>query len=341
MKQLDTIFIAGGAGYVGSKLVELALKKNYKVICFDKLVYGSKSIINFKKNKNFQFYEGDIRDKKKLEKIFKKKNIDFVVNLASIVGDKQCNTIPDSAYDINFNGNRILYEECLKKYNKVKKYIFASTCSNYGIVDPDKYVNERSDLSPVSIYAQTKVDCENYLKKKKKDKIQTIILRFATAYGISSRTRFDLTINSFTYEAIKYKKLHIFSKNTWRPFVHVSDMAEIILISLKLKNKNKISIYNAGYTKNNFSKQQIVNKILKTLKFKVSVEYIDAIIDRRDYRVNCDKIKKTFKLKNETPITKAINEIKSAIVKKKISEKEIKANLLDQNCLRLKKIFKK
>lgn len=341
MKKLETIFIAGGAGYVGSKLIELALKKNYKVICFDRLVYGSKSIKNFKKDKNFQFYKGDIRDKKKLAKIFKNKNIDYIVNLASIVGDKQCNTIPDSAYDVNFNGNRILYEEGSKKSNKIKKYIFASTCSNYGIIEPNKYVNERSELAPVSLYAQTKVECENYLKKQKKDEIQKIIFRFATAYGISFRTRFDLTINSFTYEALKFKKLHIFSKNTWRPFVHVSDMAEIILISLRLKNKNKLSIYNAGYTRNNFSKQQIVNKILKTLKFKVSVEYIDAQIDKRDYRVNCDKINKDFKLKSATPIIEAINEIKLAIMKKKISDKDIKDNLLDQNCLRLKKVFKK
>lgn len=264
------------------------------------------------------------------------------MNLASIVGDKQCNTIPKSAYDINYNGNRILYKVSEAHSKSIKKFIFASTCSNYGIVSPNEYVDESSVLKPVSLYAETKVDCENFLKKKE-NKIPTVILRFATAYGLSHRTRFDLTINSFTYESLKFKKLHIFSPDTWRPFVHVYDMADIMLRSMEIKNKKKYSLYNAGYTANNFSKQQIVQKISDVLKKnnkKLTVEYIKTIIDRRDYRVNCDKIKKDLKLNKCTPISKAINELIVAINKKKITEKDIQANLLNQNCQRLKSFFK-
>ena len=336
------IFLAGGAGYVGSKFMELALKKNYQVICYDKLVYGKKSLASFYKKKKFKFFEGDIRDEKSLSSIFKKNKISYVVNLASIVGDKQCNTIPKSAYDINYNGNKILYRVSEAYSKNIKKFIYASTCSNYGIVNPNEYVNENSVLKPVSLYAETKVDCENFLKKKT-NKIPTVVLRFATAYGLSHRTRFDLTINSFTYESIKYKKLDIFSPDTWRPFVHVDDMADIMLRSIEIKNKKKYLLYNAGYTANNFSKQQIVSKITDILKKnnkKVTVDYINTIIDRRDYRVNCNKIEKDFKLNKCISIDRAINDLIMAITKKKIAEKDIQANLLDQNCQRLKSFFK-
>ena len=334
---LKTIFIAGGAGYVGSKLVELALKKKYKVICYDNLVYGKSSIKKFIKNKNFFFIKGDVRDKNNLKISFSKHKIDYVVNLASIVGDKQCQTIPKIAYDINYYGNKNLTE--ISKINKIKKFVFASTCSNYGIVNPNEFANENSKLFPVSLYAESKVDAENYLLDQKIKSLEIIILRFATAYGVSNRTRFDLTINSFTYEAIKYKKLHIFAKETWRPFIHVDDMCLMILKTLKSKNKNKV-VLNAGFTKNNFSKQTIVEKIKKNIK-NCKIEYVDAIVDRRDYRVNCDKISKYLRVKQSKTIEYGIKEILHKIKKKIIKENEIKKNLLNQNCKRLQLFYSK
>ncbi len=332
-----TIFIAGGAGYVGSKLVEISLKKNYKVICYDNLVYGKLSIKKFLKNNKFKFIKGDVRNKKKLQSLFLKYKIDYVVNLASIVGDKQCQTIPNIAYDVNFNGNKYLTEA--SKLCKIKKYIFASTCSNYGIVNPNEYADENSKLFPVSLYAETKVDAEKYLLSQKSKDIQFVILRFATAYGASNRTRFDLTINSFTYEALKFKKLHIFAKETWRPFIHVDDMCLMILKSLEINNKNNV-VLNAGYTKNNFSKKTIVEKIKKNIK-NCKIEYVDAIVDRRDYRVNCDKISKYLKIRQSKTIEDGIKEILNKIRKKNINEREIRQNLLNQNCKRLQFFYKK
>jgi nucleoside-diphosphate-sugar epimerase len=334
------IFIAGGAGYIGSKLIEKSLKKNYQVICYDNLVYGKKSIKSFIKNKKFTFILGDIRDDKKIKSILQKNSVDYVVNLASIVGDKQCKTIPKTAYDINYFGNQVLFNNVKKYCKNIKKYIFASTCSNYGIVLPNEFAKEDSKLSPMSLYAESKIDSENFLKKNQSKKFDIIVLRFATAYGLSYRTRFDLTINSFTYEAIKFKKLHIFSKDTWRPFIHVDDMANIILKSFEITFKKRFSVYNAGYTKNNFSKKKIVEKICKSIKNKIDIEYIDAVIDRRDYRVNCDKIKKDFKLSNCENISKAIYNLIRSIKLKKITDQDIKNNLLDANCATLKKFYK-
>ena len=180
------MFIAGGAGYVGSKLIEFSLKKNFKVICYDNLVYGKDSLKKFLKDKNFVFINGDVRNKNQLNKVFKLYKIDFVVNLASIVGDKQCQTIPKTAYQVNFTGNKNLTE--ISKNKKIKKFVYASTCSNYGIVNPNEYANEDSQLSPVSLYAESKIDCEKYLLNQSNKNFSVTILRFATAYGVSKRT---------------------------------------------------------------------------------------------------------------------------------------------------------
>ena len=332
------MFIAGGAGYVGSKLIEFSLKKNFKVICYDNLVYGKDSLKKFLKDKNFVFINGDVRNKNQLNKVFKLYKIDFVVNLASIVGDKQCQTIPKTAYQVNFTGNKNLTE--ISKNKKIKKFVYASTCSNYGIVNPNEYANEDSQLSPVSLYAESKIDCEKYLLNQSNKNFSVTILRFATAYGVSNRTRFDLTINSFTYEALKFKKLHIFAKETWRPFIHVDDMCLMILKVFDFKGtKLNGLVLNAGFTDNNFSKESIIEKIKKNVK-NLKIEYIDAIIDRRDYRVNCDKIFKILKINKSKNINQGIKEILLNIKNKSIKESDIKKNLLDNNCKILQKFYK-
>ena len=302
------------------------------------MVYGKNSIKKFLKNKNFTFILGDIRDKNKLKKVFAINEIDYVINLASIVGDKQCQTIPKTAYEVNFVGNKNLTE--IAKSSRIKKFIFASTCSNYGIVNPNEYANEDTELFPVSLYAESKVDCEKYLLDQSNKNFPVTILRFATAYGVSNRTRFDLTINSFTYEALKYKKLHIFAKETWRPFIHVDDMCLMILRVLDIKgSKLNGLVLNAGFTSNNFSKQAIIEKIKNNVK-NLKIEYVDAIIDRRDYRVNCDKIYKFLKIKQNKSINQGIKEIILNIKNKSIKERDIKNNLLDNNCKKLQQFYK-
>ena len=186
----------------------------------------------------------------------------------------------------------------------------------------------------------SKIDCEKYLLDQSNKNFSVTILRFATAYGVSNRTRFDLTINSFTYEAFKFKKLHIFAKETWRPFIHVDDMCLMILKVFDFKGpKLNGLVLNAGFTDNNFSKQSIIEKIKNNVK-NLKIEYIDAIIDRRDYRVNCDKIFKILKIKKSKNINQGIKEILLNIKNKSIKESDIKQNLLDNNCKILQKFYK-
>lgn len=333
-----TILIPGGAGYVGSKLVEIALKYKFKVICFDKLVYGKNAINTFFKNPDFLFYEGDIRNDKDLTKIFKHK-IDYVVNLASIVGDKQCKTIAKTSFDINYFGNKLLFEKCKK--NKVKKYLFASTCSNYGISTAKDFATENTKLNPVSLYAETKIDCENYLLKTKEDKDSPtiIILRFGTAYGASHRTRFDLLLNSFTYEALKYGKIDVFAKSTWRPYIHIADVGEIMIKALNYQGTIHKEIFNAGYTSENYTKEQMVKRIINFLP-KTQINYDMDDFDKRNYKVSCEKIKKKLSLNSHKNIDYGIQEIKELYLKKKITDQDVEENLLDNNCNRLLDFFK-
>jgi nucleoside-diphosphate-sugar epimerase len=333
----STILIAGGAGYIGSTLVNFLLKKKYKVICLDNLVYGKKSILFFLKKKNFIFFKRDIRDYKKIKKIFDKYKIDYVVNLAAIVGDKQCKTISKTAYDVNFNGNTNLFN-IAKKY-PVKKYIFSSTCSNYGITKPDSYVDEKSELNPVSLYAESKIDSENFLLNQTNKNLEVLILRFATAFGVSFRTRFDLTLNSFTYEAIKNQKLDVFAKETWRPYVHVKDMARIIYHAIINKKKYQNVIFNAGFTEENLTKEDLAKKIVKVLP-KTVLDFDANVTDLRTYKVSFRKLERVFNIKPKYSIDGGIKEIVLNVKKKILTENEIKKNFLDENCLKLLKFYK-
>ena len=252
---------------------------------------------------------------------------DIVVHLAAIVGDKPCESAPKASYDINFKGTKLLAD--IAKKNKVKKFIFASTCSNYGISDQNKFATETSELNPVSLYAESKIDCENLLDKYAGEDFNVIALRFGTAYGVSYRTRFDLTVNSFAYEAYKTNKISVFAYDTWRPYIHVDDICNIIIEMVKKQDFNEYSnTFNAGFTHENFTKKEVVEK-LKTILPKLNVEYITLSNDKRNYKVDFSKMSKFLNIKNNFDVSKGFKEVLSALKNKSISEKNYLSNNLE------------
>jgi nucleoside-diphosphate-sugar epimerase len=301
MKKNSNVIILGGAGYIGTEVSNFFIKKKYKVKAIDNLIYNQPKP---KKQKNFLFQKLDIDKVDKIEKLISQD--DIVIILAGLVGDPVTKKYPVVSKKINENSIINVIKLCIKK--KIEHLVFVSTCSNYGVVKNNEVVNEKSKLNPISLYAKSKVKIEKYLQKNKKSKTKITILRFATAFGLSSRMRFDLTINEFVREIFLKNSLEVYESETWRPYCHVKDFALAIFKVIKTKRSKTLEIYNVGSNKNNYTKKMIVQKIGKFLDIN-NVKYVDKQKDFRNYRVNFSKIKKNLRLSLKYSVEYGIKEI--------------------------------
>jgi len=320
---LKKILVTGGAGYVGSGLLRDLLSEGYSVTCVDNLMFGGESLLDLWHNRNFKFYNCDINDQNKFDKILSNDNFDAVIHLAAIVGDPACKINPTLSSKTNWESSKWLIERC--KDTGVSKFIFASTCSNYGkMSNPKDYVDENSALAPVSLYAELKVKFEKYIlnEMKKIDGFSPTCLRFSTVYGLSPRMRFDLTVNEFTKDLSLGKELLIFGEQFWRPYCHVKDFSNAFITVLQApKEKVSYNVFNVGSTKENYTKQMIVNEIKKVIP-NSNIKYVPKNDDPRDYRVNCDKIKKELGFNITMTVPDGILEIKRVIQEKIIQNPE-------------------
>ena len=286
------VLVTGGAGYIGSVLVRQLLHKGYKVRAFDSLMFGGEALYDVMLHPNFEFLKGDIRHAADVNRALE--GIDAIAHLAAIVGDPACKKYSDLAYDTNWTGSVELFEAAEKA--GIKRFVFASTCSNYGkMPDPDSFVTETSELRPVSLYAELKVKFEKYLLEERKDSnICSTALRFSTVYGFSPRIRFDLTVNEFTRNATIKGEQEIWGAQFWRPYCHVDDLARaVILVIESPEDKVRANVFNVGSTDENYNKGMIIEEVCKVVP-NVKVNYVEMNEDPRDYRVNFDKIKTTL-----------------------------------------------
>jgi nucleoside-diphosphate-sugar epimerase len=299
------VLVFGGEGYIGKVLVRSLINKNYKLTSYDNLIYFNRKIAN---NKNYDFIYGDIRDEKKIKKLIN--NYDYAIILAGLVGDPITKKYKNLSKKINYKGIRSLIKICSN--SDLKKVIFVSTCSNYGIVPNNIRPDESYKLKPLSLYSQDKVLSEKYIMSLKNlSKVSFTILRFATAFGVSERMRFDLTVNEFVLEILKKKVLNIYDKDTYRPYCHIKDFARAILLVIKAKkNKTNYQIFNVGDNKNNFTKNEIVHKILKYLPYnKIKFTTLNPRVDARDYNVDFSKVNSKLGFKSKYSLEYGIKEL--------------------------------
>ena len=312
------VMITGGAGYLGSVLTALLLAEGHQVRVLDSLAHGGESLLGAWCHPGFEFVRGDIRDRATVTAAVSGR--DAVVHLAAIVGDPACARNPDMARAVNLDASLQLIEE--SKQAGVARFVFASTCSNYGrMKDADRYVDEESELSPVSLYAETKVAVElALLKSHDNNGWSPSPLRFATIYGVSPRMRFDLTVNEFTMEMLTRKHLKVFGEQFWRPYVHVRDAARGIAMVLQSPTAKVAGrVFNVGATDQNFQKQQLV-ELIQPYAPDAVVEFVRKTEDPRDYRVSFSRIAGELGFETSRSVPQGIAEVARLVSERIIGE---------------------
>lgn len=260
---------------------------------------------------DFDFVRGDIRDEDIVLRALE--GVESVVSLAAIVGDPACKQEPEEAQAINYSGTCQLAR--ISKQKGVRRFLFASTCSNYGLSDTSSLATEDSPLNPLSHYAQTKVEVEKAILGLATSSFQPVILRFATAFGCSPRMRFDLLINEFAMEAFLNRKLIVFGEQFWRPYIHIHDISRAICQCIDAsKDDLGGEIFNVGGDDLNFTKREIVDFILHEIP-GTSIGKVEQAEDPRSYRVSFSKIKSALGFEPEWTVISGIREILTILSK--------------------------
>lgn len=300
------ILVTGGAGFIGSILVPELLKEAHKVTVLDNLTWGLQGLSANFGNPGFNFVEGDIRDDKLICGLLEGK--DVVVHLASLVGYGLCERNKKQATDVNVNGSR-----------KIDNYlsdnqllIYASTGSVYSQVVGLSCTEEMAP-NPKSYYARTKVEAEKIFSKRR----NVVVLRFATAFGVSFRMRLDLLVNQFVYEAIKNRVLVVHGKNHLRSVVHVRDIARSIMFAVNNRESMQGQTFNVSSSESAFTKEQIARRIKKHVNCCLQFAELDSSLDGRDYHLSTQKIE-TLGYRANISLDQGVMELISAVNKLKI-----------------------
>jgi nucleoside-diphosphate-sugar epimerase len=281
---MSKILVTGAAGYIGSVLVPELLNKGHEVVALDNFMYNQAPLLDCCHNKNLTIIRSDARDKEVICAQLKK--VDAIFPLACLTGAPVCKKDPAQAKAVIIDALNLI----LDLRSKDQVIIYPTTNSGYGIGQKGVYCTEETALNPVSLYGKLKVEAEKALL----DTGNCIILRLATAFGISPRMRLDLLVNDFVYRAVTDRFIVLFEPHFKRNFIHVRDVAKAFIHSLSNFAKMKNEPYNVGLSDSNISKLELCEEIKKQAK---DFYFIEAKVgedpDKRDYIVSNEKIEKT------------------------------------------------
>ena len=331
------ILITGGAGYIGSLLTSELLRQNYRVTLLDSLLFGGESILPFMGHPNFHFIKSDVTENRAIKDAVKRdwQKPDAVIHLAGIVGFPACQAVGKPvAWKYNVEATKIVFEQSADL--GVERFVFASTYSNYGYSEDGKPVTEETPLHPQSLYAETKIAAEEYLLSQKDATCAPLLFRFATLYGLSPRTRFDLIVNQFVLEAFTKRQLIIYQRGYSRSFIHIRDVVRGVIMGLEAEqSKIRGQVFNLGAESGNYSKNDIVKFVLKRMPETI-VEYKDLTFggDMRDVTVSFEKIRRVLGFETTLNIDDGVREVlfalKSGLIKNPTDDRYRNAQFIVQ-----------
>jgi nucleoside-diphosphate-sugar epimerase len=331
------VLITGGAGYIGSFLTSELLRANYRVTVLDSLLFGGESLIPFLHHPNFHFVKADVTEPRAIKDSLKDnwQKPDAIVHLAAIVGFPACQAVGKQvAWRYNVEATKRAFGQASDL--GAERFVFASTYSNYGLSPDGKPVTEESPLNPQSLYAETKIAAEEFLLSQKDEVCTPLLFRFATLYGMSPRTRFDLIVNQFVLEAFTKRFLIIYQRGYSRSFVHIQDVVRGVIMGLEAERaKIRGEVFNLGTDNGNYSKDDIVRLVLKRMPETV-VEYKDLTFggDMRDITVSFAKIKNVLGFDTTLDVDDGIRgllfALKTGIIRNPTDEKYRNAQFIVQ-----------
>ena len=311
MNNTKKVLVTGGAGYVGAVLVPKLLSKGYHVKVIDLYIYGEDVLDKVKDHPNLVQVKGDIRNRELLETEII--GYDTVIHLACISNDPSYELNPDLGKSINYDAFVPLVD--VSKKSGVKRFIYASSSSVYGIKDEQEVI-EDLPLEPLTDYSKYKALCEDVLMDAATDDFIVTVIRPSTVCGYSPRLRLDLTVNILTNHAINKGEITVFGGEQKRPNLHIEDMTDLYLFLLEQpEEKIHKKIYNAGYE--NFKVREIAEKANKTLGGNIPIITTPSN-DNRSYHVSSQKIKNELGFEAKHTIEDAVLDLKKAFDEGKI-----------------------
>jgi len=337
------ILITGGAGYIGSLLTSELLRSGFFVTVIDSLLFGGECLVPFLPHPRFRFVKADVTDRRAVRDSLRGEYAssgqwpipEAVVHLAAIVGFPACQAVGRQvSWQFNVEATKLVFQQACDL--GVKRLLFSSTYSNYGMAPDGKPVTEQSPLNPQSLYAETKIAAEEYLLGQSAAETSPVLLRLATLYGISPRTRFDLIVNQFVLDAYTKRQLLIYQRGYSRSFVHVRDVVRGMILVLDAPlEKVRGQVYNLGAENGNYTKDQIVDLVLRRMPETV-VEYRDLTFggDMRDITVSFSKIRRDLGFETEFDVDDGIRDLlfvlKAGLIRNPMDERYRNAQFIVQ-----------
>jgi nucleoside-diphosphate-sugar epimerase len=308
------ICVVGGAGFLGSILVELLLDEGHQVTIFDALLYGDEGIRHLLDRPGLSLVPGDLRDIASTVRAFR--HADAVVQLGALVGDPACDI--DERLTLEINRDATAEAAAIARGLGIERFVFASTCSVYGA--SGDVLDEDSPLDPISVYARSKMESEQLLLAQSGKDFCPTVLRFGTLYGRSQRERFDLVVNLLTAHAVTTGEITVFGGSQWRPFVHVRDGAEAILRCLQAPSAAvRGQVFNVGADDQNHTLAEIA-EIISEVVPGVQIQVAPPAAQEADYRVSFARIRSAIGFTPRRTVIDGVAEIAASIAGGAVSD---------------------